>query len=149
MGCDAYALRSQQSWARANEAGVFNAEIAPVEIKTRKGVESMTADEHPRPSTVLPDLTKLKPVFKPDGRVTAGPASGICDGAASLVVASEEACKENNLVPLSRVVAWARSGCDPSCMGIGPVPAIESVLKATNLSLADIEIVEINEAFAA
>merc|ERR1712000_762196 len=119
------------------------------EIKTRKGVESMTADEHPRPSTVLPDLTKLKPVFKPDGRVTAGSASGICDGAASLVVASEEACKENNLVPLSRVVAWARSGCDPSCMGIGPVPAIESVLKATNLSLADIEIVEINEAFAA
>jgi acetyl-CoA acyltransferase 2 len=148
--CDAYALRSQQQWARANADGIFAAEIAPVQIKTRKGVESVECDEHPRPATTIESLNGLKPVFRSDGgRVTAGSASGICDGSASLVVASEAACRENGMVPLSRVVAWARTGCDPSCMGIGPVSAIEAVLRVSNLTLADIEMVEINEAFAA
>ena len=146
--CDTYSLRSQEQWARANADGVFRAEIAPVEVKGRKGTESVDTDEHPR-GTTIDSLTKLKPVFKPDGRVTAGSASGICDGAASLVVASEAACREHSMIPLTRVVAWARVGCEPSCMGIGPVSAIESVLRVSSLSMDDVEMVEINEAFAA
>lgn len=113
--CDEYALRSQQSWARAQAEGIFRNEIAPIQIQGKKGTETVDSDEHPR-ATTIENLNKLKPVFKPDGRVTAGSASGICDGAASLIVASESACKENNLVPLSRIVAWSRVGCDPSCM---------------------------------
>jgi acetyl-CoA acyltransferase 2 len=148
--CDAFALRSQQNWAVANERGHYTAEIEPIEIKGKKGKVMMTADEHPRPSTTLADLNKLKPVFKPDGgRVTAGSASGICDGAASLVLASESSCKSNNLTPLSRVVAWSRVGCEPTVMGIGPVGAIEAIFRATNLTAADIDLIEINEAFAA
>lgn len=148
--CDEFALRSQQTWAAANEAGHFKDEIAPVEIKTRKGKVMMDTDEHPRPSTTIADLNKLKPVFKPDGgRVTAGSASGICDGAASLVLASENSCQANNLTPISRVVAWARVGCEPSHMGIGPVGAIEAIFEKTKLSADDMDLIEINEAFAA
>jgi len=148
--CDAFALRSQQAWAAANLAGHYTAEIEPIEVKGKKGKVLMTADEHPRPSTTIDDLNKLKPVFKPEGgRVTAGSASGICDGAASLVLASENSCEANNLTPLSRVVAWSRVGCEPTVMGIGPVGAIEAILRATNLTIADIDLVEINEAFAA
>lgn len=147
--CDAYALRSQHLWGKANAAGVFNAEIEPVQIKGKKGPEVFAADEHPRPASTIADLQKLKPVFKENGTVTAGSASGICDGAASLVVVSESAVKENNLKPLSRVVAWHRTGCDPSIMGIGPVEAIRGALKAAGLTLNDIDLVEINEAFAA
>jgi len=146
--CDEYALRSQQTWARANADGIFRNEIAPVQVAGKKGPELVDTDEHPR-STTIENLNKLKPVFKPEGRVTAGSASGICDGAASLVVASEAACRENNLTPLSRIVAWSRVGCDPSCMGIGPVGAIEEILRVTNLSIGDIQLIEINEAFAA
>jgi acetyl-CoA acyltransferase 2 len=113
--CDEYSLRSQQSWARAQAEGIFRNEIAPVQIQGKKGSETVDTDEHPR-ATTIETLNKLKPVFKPDGRVTAGSASGICDGAASLIVASEAACQENNLVPLSRIVAWSRVGCDPTCM---------------------------------
>jgi acetyl-CoA acyltransferase 2 len=114
--CDEYALRSQQSWARAQAEGIFRTEIAPVQVQGKKGSETVDTDEHPR-STTIENLNKLKPVFKADGgRVTAGSASGICDGAASLIVASEAACRENNLVPLSRIVAWSRVGCDPTCM---------------------------------
>ena len=148
--CDAFALRSQQTWAAANQAGHFKAEISPVEIKTRKGKVMMEEDEHPRPFTTLADLTKLKSVFKPDGgRVTAGSASGICDGAASLVLASETSCHANNLTPICRVVAWARVGCEPSIMGIGPVGAIEAIFEKTKLSADDMDLIEINEAFAA
>lgn len=148
--CDAFALRSQQAWATANEAGHYKAEIVPIELKTRKGMVSMTEDEHPRPSTTIADLNKLKPVFKPDGgRVTAGSASGICDGAASLVLASEASVTANNLAPISRVVAWSRVGCEPTHMGIGPVGAIEAIFKVTNLTAADMDLIEINEAFAA
>mmetsp|Transcript_25874 Transcript_25874/g.48569 ORF Transcript_25874/g.48569 Transcript_25874/m.48569 type:complete len:402 (+) Transcript_25874:71-1276(+) len=148
--CDAFALRSQQAWAAANEAGYYKPEIVPIELKTRKGMVAMTEDEHPRPSTTIADLNKLKPVFKPDGgRVTAGSASGICDGAASLVLASDASVSANNLAPISRVVAWSRVGCEPTHMGIGPVGAIEAIFKATNMSAADMDLIEINEAFAA
>jgi len=147
--CDEFALRSQHTYHEAAKHGIFHTEIAEVEIKGKKGPEKVTHDEHPRGSTTIADLKKLKPVFKEDGLVTAGSASGICDGAASLVVASEEATRANNLTPLARVVAWSRVGCDPSIMGIGPVEAIRNALKAANLTLKDIDLIEINEAFAA
>lgn len=146
---DKFGLRSQQLYQKAHEAGVFGAELIEMQVKGKKGMETFSKDEHPRPAATLESLAKLKPTFKEDGVVTAASASGICDGAASLVVVGEDAVKENNLTPLSRVVAWSRVGCDPSIMGIGPVEAIRSVLKATNLTLNDIDLVEINEAFAA
>lgn len=147
--CDEYGLRSQTLYQQALAAGVFQAEIAPIELKSKKGGELMESDEHPRSKTVLADLSKLKSVFKENGRVTAGTASGICDGAASLVLANEEIVSKNGLKPLARVVAWHRVGCDPTIMGIGPVEAIRGILKATGLTLVDIDLVEINEAFAA
>ena len=148
--CDEFALRSQHAWAAAQEAGHYTAEITPIDLKTRKGMVTMDRDEHPRPSTTIADLNKLKPVFKPDGgRVTAGSASGICDGAASLVLASGDSCEANNLTPLSRIVAWSRVGCEPTHMGIGPVGAIEAIFRATNLTAQDMDLIEINEAFAA
>eukprot|EP00128_Syssomonas_multiformis_P006891 Colp12_sorted_trinity150504_noHs@27354 len=147
--CDEYGLRSQQLYQKAHAAGVFEAEIAPIEVKGKKGPVTISADEHPRANSKIEDLQKLKAVFKENGTVTAASASGICDGAASLVVASEEAVRENGLVPLARVVAWNRVGCEPSIMGIGPVEAIRGALKAANLTLQDMDIVEINEAFAA
>eukprot|EP01035_Chromulina_nebulosa_P017876 gene17876-23492_t len=146
--CDEYGLRSQNLWAKANAEGIFKDEIIPVEVKGKKGPEQVTTDEHPRESKIH-DLNKLKPVFQEGGTVTAGTASGISDGAASLLVVSEKAIKENNLKPLARVVAWSRVGCDPSIMGIGPVEAIRTALKVANLTLNDIDVVEINEAFAA
>ena len=147
--CDEYGLRSQTLWQKANADGVFAAEIAPMEVKGKKGKESMETDEHPRPNTVIGDLSKLKPVFKDEGLVTAGTASGISDGAGSIVVASEGALKSHGLKPLARVVSWARTGCDPSMMGIGPVDAIKAALSSAGLKLADMDLVEINEAFAA
>ncbi|KAI8820786.1 Thiolase, N-terminal domain-containing protein [Fimicolochytrium jonesii] len=146
---DEFALRSQQNYAKAHAAGIFNAEIAPVEIKTRKGTESFTADEHPRGSTTLETLAKLQSVFiKQTGTVTAGNASGICDGAASLIVASESAIKSQNLKPLARLVSWHYTGVDPKIMGIGPVPAVKGALKKAGLTLKDMDIIELNEAFA-
>jgi acetyl-CoA acyltransferase 2 len=148
--CDAFALRSQNSFQKAQENGVFVDEIAPVEIKGRKGPETVATDEYPRLNMKIEDLARLKPVFKPEGGVvTAGNASGINDGSASVVLADEESVKEKNLKPLARVVAWSRTGCDPSIMGIGPVEAIKNTLCAANLTLNDVDIVEINEAFAA
>ncbi|KAK9728777.1 3-ketoacyl-CoA thiolase, mitochondrial [Basidiobolus ranarum] len=148
--CDEFALLSQQRWAAANEAGRFKAEIAPIDLKTRKGVEKFDTDEHPRPQSTLQSLAKLGPVFKKDtGLVTAGNASGICDGAAAVVVASEKAVKEYGLKPLVRVVSWHVAAVDPSIMGIGPVPAIREALRKANLTLKDMDLVEVNEAFAA
>jgi len=147
--CDQFALRSQNLYQKAAEAGVFTAEIAPYELKGKKGVETMAADEAPRFNCKIEDLTKLKSVFVENGLVTAGSASGITDGAAALVVASEELCKADGLKPLARLVSWARTGCDPTVMGIGPVEAIRKALHASGLKLADMDIVEINEAFAA
>jgi acetyl-CoA acyltransferase 2 len=148
--CDEYALRSQQRTAAAQANGTFDAEITPIELKTRKGVEVFKVDEHPRPQTTLEGLAKLPPVFKqPDGTVTAGNASGISDGAAAVVVASAEAVSKYNLKPLARIVSYQVSGVEPTIMGIGPVPAIKGALARANLSLKDMSLIEVNEAFAA
>lgn len=146
--CDRYAIQTQTRWQKANEAGLFNDEMAPVEVKTKKGKEMMTVDEHPKPQTTLEQLAKLPPVFKKGGTVNAGNASGICDGAGCVIVASEEAVSKNNLTPLARLVGYGVAGCEPSIMGIGPVPAVEGLMKATGKNLQDVDIVEVNEAFA-
>jgi len=146
---DAFAIRSQQTWGAANEKGVFADEIVPVEIKTRKGVIQMTTDEHPKPQTLLAQIAKLPTVFKKGGVVTAASASGICDGAAAVIIASEEAVAKHGLTPLARVVGYGIAGCDPSIMGIGPVPAIRGLLGKADMKIDDIDQVEINEAFGA
>jgi len=146
--CDTFALRSQQTWAAAQAAGRFKAEIAPIELKGRKGPETFDTDEHPRAETTMEGLAKLAPVFKKDGVVTAGNASGICDGAAALVLATEEAVKRHGLQPLARLVQWHATGVDPTIMGIGPVPAIRGALERAGVELRDLDLVEINEAFA-
>jgi acetyl-CoA acetyltransferase family protein len=146
--CDEYALTSQQRWAAANEAGRFKAEIAPLDIATKKGTVSFAVDEHPRPQSTPEGLAKLAPVFKKDGVVTAGNASGISDGAAALVLASEEAAKKMGLKPLARLVQWGVAGVEPGIMGIGPAPAIRSALTRAELKASDIELFEVNEAFA-
>ncbi|MBK8713166.1 MAG: acetyl-CoA C-acetyltransferase [Deltaproteobacteria bacterium] len=146
--CDEYGLRSQQTWAAAHAAGRFAAELAAVEIKGRKGPESFEADEHPRPEATLEGMAKLPPVFKKDGVVSAGNASGICDGAAALVLATEDAIKKHGLTPLARVVQWHTTGVDPTIMGIGPVPAIRGALERAGVAQKDVDLFEINEAFA-
>lgn len=146
---DQYALRSQQEAKRAADAGVFAEEIVPVEVKTRKGSVQVTVDDHPRPETTLEGLAKLKPAFAQDGFVTAGNASGIVDGAAALVIAGEEFVKQKDLKPMGRIVSWAYAGVEPEIMGIGPVPATRVALERAGLSLGDIDLVEVNEAFAA
>src|ERR1044072_5733423 len=118
---DKYALRSQQETKRAFDAGVFAEEIVAVEVKTRKGSVQVNEDDHPRPETTLEGLAKLKPAFAQDGFVTAGNASGIVDGAAALVIASEEFVKQKDLKPMGRIVSWAYAGVEPEIMGIGPV----------------------------
>src|ERR687886_1595213 len=145
---DAYALRSQQEAARAQGQGVFAEEIVPVEVKTRKGVKVVDADDHLRPDTTLEVLAKLPTAFSKDGFVTAGNASGIVDGAAALVIAGEDYVKERGAEPLGRVVSWAYAGVEPDVMGIGPVPAIRKALDKAGLKLSDIDLVEVNEAFA-
>lgn len=146
---DEYALRSQQNWVKANEAGVFKAEITPVKVKGKKGEVDLLVDEGPRPQTTIEALAKLKPTFKEGGVTTAGNASGITDGAAAVIIASEEAVKKHNLKPLARLVSWHVAGVEPKIMGIGPVPAIQNALKKAKLSLQQIDLVEVNEAFGA
>ncbi len=146
---DKYALRSQQEAKRAKDAGFFAEEIVPVEVKTRKGSVQVSEDDHPRPETTLEVLAKLKPAFAQDGFVTAGNASGIVDGAAALVIAGEEFVKQRDLKPMGRIVSWAYAGVEPEIMGIGPVPATRSALAKAGLSLNEIDLVEVNEAFAA
>ena len=141
--------RSQQNWKKAQDSGLFDAEMAPVEVQTRKGTHVVDTDEHPRPDVTLEKLAKLKPVFKKDGVVTAANASGICDGAGSIIVASEEAVNQHNLKPIARIVSYGITGCDPSIMGIGPVTAIQQALKRAGVALDQVDRVEINEAFAA
>lgn len=146
---DKYALRSQQEAKRAKDNGFLAEEIVAVEVKTRKGSMQVTEDDHPRPETTLEGLAKLKPAFAQDGFVTAGNASGIVDGAAALVIAGEEFVKQRDLKPMGRIVSWAYAGVEPDIMGIGPVPATRSALEKAGLSLSDIDVVEVNEAFAA
>jgi acetyl-CoA C-acetyltransferase/acetyl-CoA acyltransferase 2 len=147
--CDDFALQSQQRWAAANEKGVFKDEIAPLEIASKKGVVQFAVDEHARPQTTRETLAKLPPVFKKDGVVTAGNASGICDGAAALVLTTLAFAKANGLTPLARLVHWGVAGVDPALMGIGPAPAIQHALTRAGLKLSDIDAFEVNEAFAA
>ncbi|HEY9285411.1 MAG TPA: acetyl-CoA C-acyltransferase [Pyrinomonadaceae bacterium] len=145
---DEYALRSQREAKRAQDAGVFAEEIVPVEVKTRKGVRVVDADDHLRPDTTLEVLAKLPTAFSKDGFVTAGNASGIVDGAAALVVADGDFVRERDAKPLGRVVSWAYAGVEPDVMGIGPVPAVRKALEKAGLKLEDMDLVEVNEAFA-
>jgi acetyl-CoA acetyltransferase family protein len=144
---DCYALRSQQLAHQAWTSGIMKEEVVPVEIKTRKGVTLVEQDDHMRPETTIEILTKLPAVFKKDGVVTAGNASGIVDGAAALIIAGEGAAKKAK--PLGRIVSWATVGVEPTLMGMGPAPAIRKALDNAGLTLADLDLIEINEAFAA
>jgi acetyl-CoA acetyltransferase family protein len=145
---DAYALRSQQAASRAWEAGKFKDEVTPVEIKSRKGVTVVDKDDHLRPDTTLEGLAKLPAAFSKDGSVTAGNASGIVDGGAALILASGKAVKDKALKPLGRLVAWGIVGVEPSLMGMGPAPATRKALAKAGLTLSDIDLIEVNEAFA-
>ena len=145
---DAYALRSQQAAARAWADGRFQDEVVPVEIKTRKGVTTVDKDDHLRADTTLEGLAKLPAAFSKDGSVTAGNASGIVDGGAALILASAKAVKEKGLKPTARLVAWAAVGVDPSYMGMGPAPATRKALGRAGLTLGQIDLIEVNEAFA-
>lgn len=145
---DAFALRSQKNWAAAQEAGAFKDEIAPVEVKSRRGTKTLDKDEHPRPDTTMEILGKLPTVFKKDGVVTAGNASGICDGAAALVVVDAEWGKRRGLTPLAKILQWGVAGVEPTMMGIGPAPAIRTALDRAGLALGDVGLFDINEAFA-
>lgn len=147
---DAFALRSQQRTEAARAAGYLAEEIVPVEIKGKKTESKwISADEHPRSDVSLADLGKLRAVVRSDGTVTAGNASGINDGAAGLILASEDAIKRNDLVPRARIVASAVAGVAPRIMGFGPVPAVRKLLSKSGLALKDFGVIELNEAFAA
>jgi acetyl-CoA acyltransferase 2 len=145
---DARSLESQRRWAAADEAGRFREELAPVEIPTRKGTVLFARDEHPRPDTTLEGLRKLPKVFRKDGVIHAGAASGIADGAAALVVATREYAERRGLAPLARLVNWGHAGVDPTVMGIGPVPAVRNALARADAKLSDFDLFEVNEAFA-
>ncbi|CAF0722587.1 unnamed protein product [Adineta steineri] len=147
---DQYALQSQQRWKKANDQGSFKDEIEPIKTKGKKGAEeSFDTDEHPRPQSTMETLAKLPAVFiKDKGTVNAGNASGVCDGAAAVIIVSEEALKKHNLQPLARLVGYHVSGVEPTIMGFGPVPAIENLLKKTKKQVSDIDLFDINEAFA-
>ena len=145
---DEFALSSQEKTKNAIEKGYFEKEIAPYPVKTRKGIVEFKVDEHPR-ETTLEKLALLKPVFKEGGTVTAGNASGRNDGAAALLVMSEDEALKRGYQPKARIIAQASAGCAPELMGMGPVYATLKALKQTNLSMADLDVVELNEAFAA
>jgi acetyl-CoA C-acetyltransferase len=146
---DEFALVSQQRAARAIAAGRFDAEIAPVTIEGKKGSSVFARDEHPFPDASIEKLAKLPPVFSKTGTVSAGNSSGITDGAAAMVIASEHFVKQNNLKPLARISAVSSAGVDPRTMGIGPVPALQKMQDKHNLRLHEFGLVELNEAFAA
>lgn len=144
---DAFAMASQERAAAAIEAGYFDSQITPVEVKVKRDLVPFTRDEHPK-ATSLEKLAGLKPVFKKDGRVTAGNASGINDGAAALVFGTEAAAEKAGLTPKARVLGYAVAGVRPEVMGIGPVPAVQQLLAKTGLKASDFDVIESNEAFA-
>jgi acetyl-CoA acyltransferase len=147
---DAFALRSQQRAESAIAAGTFDEEIVAVSIPQRKGDATVVdIDEHPRPGSTIEGLTKLRPIVRADGTITAGNASGINDGACALLLASESAAKDHDLEPIARVVAWAVAGVEPRVMGIGPAPASEKVLALAGMTIDQMDVIELNEAFAA
>jgi acetyl-CoA acetyltransferase len=143
---DEFALASHKKAAKAMEAGYFKSQIVPIELKTRKGVEQFTTDEHVRPAATRDDLAKLKTVFKKDGTVTAGNASGINDAGAALVLMEAKTAKD--LKPMARLVAYAHAGVEPQVMGLGPIPAVKRVFEKAGLKPSDMDVVESNEAFA-
>src|SRR5690606_31848400 len=145
---DEVAYRSQQRAKRAWDEGRFAAEVAPIPIRTRKGEVLYNTDEHMRPETTMEGLAALKPYFKADGLVTAGNASGIGDGAAAVVISSASWAERNGIKPIGRLVSWGIAGVDPSIMGIGPAPAARKALEKAGLTLDDMDLVEVNEAFA-
>ncbi|MBY0357691.1 MAG: acetyl-CoA C-acyltransferase [Candidatus Obscuribacterales bacterium] len=147
---DEFALSSQTKYGQSQKKGIFQNEIVPVSIAQKKGeAKVVTTDEHPRPETTLADLQKLKAAFRAGGSVTAGNASGINDGACALLIMSRQKCDQLGLKPLARFISAAVAGVDPACMGIGPVPATQKVLQRTGLAIKDIDLFELNEAFAA
>ncbi|MEP2682018.1 MAG: 3-oxoadipyl-CoA thiolase [Sulfitobacter sp.] len=146
---DAFAARSQQRWADADEKGIFAEEIAPVTIPQRKGDDVIVdRDEHPRPGSTLEKLAKLRGINGADLTVTAGNASGVNDGAAAMLLASEAGVKDHGLTPIARVVAMSAAGVEPRVMGIGPIPAVRKVLDRAGLSIEQMDVIELNEAFA-
>jgi acetyl-CoA C-acetyltransferase/acetyl-CoA acyltransferase 2 len=145
---DAFSVLSQRRTAEAQAAGRFRDEIAPVEIETRKGKVTFDKDEHPRPETTVEGLRKLPRIFKKDGVIHAGAASGVADGAAMLVVTSRAEADRRGLAPLARLVNWGVAGVDPTIMGIGPVPAFRNAMARAGAKLADFDLFEVNEAFA-
>lgn len=145
---DAYAVLTQKRFAAAQEAGRFSDELSPVTLKGKKGDTVFARDEHNRPETTEQSLKKLPKVFKKDGVVHAGAASGICDGAGSMVMATRSFAEKRGLSPLGRLVNWGISGCDPRIMGIGPAPAIRQLLERAGCKLSDVALFEVNEAFA-
>ncbi|MFA5007164.1 MAG: acetyl-CoA C-acetyltransferase [Candidatus Izemoplasmatales bacterium] len=146
---DAFSLSSQAKAIAAVDAGVFDGEIVPIEIRTKKETLVFARDEYPNRTTNPEKMAKLRPAFKPDGSVTAGSSSGINDGASFTVVASEDAIRTYGLKPLAEIVAVGQGGVDPAYMGLGPVPAIKNVLREAGMTLAEMEVIELNEAFAA
>jgi len=145
---DEYSVLSQRRFAAAQEAGRLKAEIAPVELKTKKGTVLFERDEHNRPDTTLESLKKLPKVFKKDGVVHAGAASGICDGAGSAVMATRSWAEKRGAAPIGRLINWAVAGVEPSIMGIGPAPAIRKLMERAGTDLAEVDLIEVNEAFA-
>jgi acetyl-CoA C-acetyltransferase len=146
---DAFALESHKRASNALEKGFFKEQIVPVEIKSRKGTETFTLDEHVRKGAKIEDFQKLKAAFKKDGSVTAGNASGLNDAAAAVVMMEAGAAKKANAKPLARLVAYAHAGVEPYLMGLGPIPAVKRVFEKSGLKPADMDVIESNEAFAA
>lgn len=146
---DQYAVRSQHRAQGAREQGLFDAEIVAVEVPGRQGATRVTQDEHPRDNLTEEALGRLEPVFKKNGTVHAGNSSGITDGAAALVVLSERAAREHGVVPQARIMAATEAGVEPAIMGIGPVPAVRELLSGTGMAIGELDLIELNEAFAA
>ena len=146
---DAFSVESHRRAAAALDAGHFRSQVVPIELKTKKGVEQFTNDEHVRKGAKMEDLAKLKAVFKKDGTVTAGNASGLNDAGAAVVLMEAQAAKRQNIKPMARLVAYAHAGVEPQVMGLGPIPAVRRVFEKSGLKPSDMDVVESNEAFAA